>query len=245
MLSALAMQRAAAAIAGLAALGAVSAVCLWIAQRPVFNLQRVELRGDLQHVAAPSVRAALAGQMRGTFFTVDLERTRQLVERVPWVATASARRVWPNRLEIHVTEHRALGVWSDGRLLSERGELFVANPAEAEIDGPLPEFSGPPAAAAQAALRFRQLGDQLAPLGLKLVALDVSDRRSWAVQATSAEGEAVRIELGRDSDQMTLEERVEQLAAAYPIVVARLGAPPARIDARYPAGFAATPAKPR
>ena len=38
-----------------------------------------------------------------------------------------------------------LGAWDDGRLVNTRGELFVANPAEAEEDSetPLPELSGP------------------------------------------------------------------------------------------------------
>ena len=48
--------------------------------------------------------------------------------------------MWPDRLLVTLTEHRALGVWEDGRLLSDRGELFVANPMR-QIYGQLPEFS--------------------------------------------------------------------------------------------------------
>jgi cell division protein FtsQ len=239
------LQAVSVVLTALALLGAAAGVALWVAQRPHFDLQRIELQGDLQHVTAPSVRAVLAGQLRGNFFTVRLDETRRLLENVPWVASASVRRVWPDRLEVRLTEHRAIGVWSDGRLLSSRGVLFVANPAEAEVDTPLPEFSGPPAAAAEAVAKFASISTRLAAAGLTVSALEVSERRSWALVAWSVDGEVTRIELGRDSAEAPLAQRVEHLASAYPIVVARLGAVPARIDARYPAGFAATLARPR
>jgi cell division protein FtsQ len=245
MLSVRALHITSTALAVVAAAAAAAGIALWVAQRPHFDLQRIELRGDLQHVTPASVRAALAGRLRGNFFTVPLDEARRLLESVPWVASASVRRVWPDRLQVQLTEHRALGVWGDGRLLSERGLLFVANPAEAEVDAPLPEFSGPPAAAADAAVKFRDFSARLAGAGLTVTAIEVSERRSWALLAWTVDGEVTRIELGRESAESPLSERLEQLAAAYPIVVARLGASPVRIDARYPAGFAAVPAKSR
>ena len=115
------------------------------------NSDGIEVRGDLQHVTAASVRAAIAGRLKGNYFTMRLDDTRRLLETVPWVAQASVRRVWPDRLLITLSEHRALGAWADGRLLSDRGELFVANVAEAEVFGPLPSFDGPASEARQMA----------------------------------------------------------------------------------------------
>ena len=123
----------------------------WFTQRPAFDFKRVEVRGELQHVTAASIRAAIAGRLKGNFFTVRLDETRRLLETVPWVSQASVRRIWPNRLQVTLREHRALGAWGDGRLLSDRGELFVANVAEAEIFGPLPSFAGPAIEAAEVA----------------------------------------------------------------------------------------------
>ena len=138
--------------------------------------------GILRHVTAASVRAALAGRLRGNYFTMRLEDTRRLFETVPWVAQASVRRVWPDRLVVTLTEHRALGVWEDGRLLSDRGELFVANPDEAEVYGQLPEFSGPFSAAKDAARRYYELSAQFAPLSLRIGAIDISDRKAWSLR---------------------------------------------------------------
>lgn len=240
------MNRLAALLLALALL-AIGAVGLQrLTQQPRFQLKRVDIRGDLHHVTAASVRAALAGRLRGNYFTLRLDDARRLFETVPWVAQASVRRVWPDRLVVTLTEHRALGVWEDGRVLSDRGELFVANPDEAEVYGHLPEFSGPFGAAKEAARRYYELSAQFAALSLRIDAIDISDRKAWSLRL-AADGRAdipssseVRVELGRDGAMTPLAQRVTQIVSAYPLVVAQLGGPPARIDARYANGLAAS-----
>ena len=245
-MSASAINRLAALCLALALLVSGGAALSRLAQQPKFQLKRVDVRGDLRHVTVASVRSALAGRLRGNYFTMRLDDTRQLFETVPWVAQASVRRVWPDRLVVTLTEHRALGVWEDGRLLSDRGELFVANPDEAEIYGQLPEFSGPVSAAKDAARRYYELSAQFSALSLRVAAIDISDRKAWSLRlAPDLREEAkhlsdLRVELGRDRAAMPLGERVAQVVAAYPSVVAQLGGAPARIDARYANGLAAS-----
>lgn len=232
------------AVAVLLALGATALIlggaALWVAQRPAFDFVRIEVRGELQHVTAASIRAAIAGRLRGNYFTMRLDDTRRLFESVPWVARAGVRRVWPNRLRVELTEYRALGTWDDGRLLSDSGELFVANSAEAEIFGPLTSFSGPPAVAPEAARRFYEFASELAAIALTVDAIDVSERRSWSVQASGAGVPSTRVELGRDEPARPLQQRLANVVAAYPMMVARVGGPPPRIDARYSNGIAAS-----
>ena len=250
-MSARAMNLLAALCLALALLAMGWAALPRLAQQPKFQLKRVDVRGELRHVTTSSVRAALAGRLRGNYFTLRLEDMRRLFETVPWVAEASVRRVWPDRLVVTVTEHRALGVWEDGRLLSDRGELFVANPDEAEIYGQLPEFSGPFSAAQDAARQYYELSAQFAALSLRIRAIDISDRKAWSLRLVPDLGEEAkhagetRVELGRDRSVMPLRERVAQVIAAYPLVVTQLGSPPSRIDARYPRGLAASISKKR
>ena len=245
-MSASAMNRLAAILFALALLALGAVALSKLAQQPKFQLKRVDVRGDLRHVTASSVRTALAGRLRGNYFTMRLDDARRLFEAVPWVAEASVRRVWPDRLLVTLIEHRALGVWEDGRLLSDRGELFVANPDEAEIDGQLPEFSGPSSAAKDAARRYYELSAQLAPLSLHIAAIDISDRKAWSLRLVpelredAKQSNSLHVELGRDRTALPLTERVAQLVAAYPLVVAHLGSTPARIDARYANGLAAS-----
>lgn len=234
-------------LAALCALGAAAiaaaGAALWLAQRPVFDFRRIDVRGDLQHVTGASVRATISGRLRGNYFTMRLDDTRRVFETVPWVARASVRRVWPDRLQVRLTEHRALGAWSDGRLLSDAGVLFVANAAEAEIFGPLPTFSGPPAFAEEVARRYYEFAALLAGAALGVDAVSVSERSSWTLQVSGV-GVATTLELGRDDPSRPLQRRLAEVVTAYPMVVARLGGPPARIDARYSNGFAAATANP-
>jgi cell division protein FtsQ len=222
-----------------AVLVALGAAAIWLMRRPVFDLKEIELRGDLTHVSRATVRASIAGRISGNFFTVKLEDVRRAFEAVPWVATASVRRAWPDRLVVTLLEHRALGLWSDGRLLSDNGRLFVANPAEAEIYGPLVQFDGPEAFAAEAVRRYYELAARLAPLALGVSAIEISERASWAITTDAGQ----RFELGRDEPAGTLSQRIVVLVAAYPRVAAQLGAAPKRIDLRYPNGLAAAGGK--
>ncbi|HEX7156564.1 MAG TPA: FtsQ-type POTRA domain-containing protein, partial [Burkholderiaceae bacterium] len=85
-----AARGAAAAAVALAGAGAL----LWVAQRPWFDLRRIEVSGDLRHVSRAAIRSAIAGRLAGNFFTMRLDDARRAFESVPWVAAVSVRRVW-------------------------------------------------------------------------------------------------------------------------------------------------------
>jgi cell division protein FtsQ len=232
-----ALELAARTLMALAVLVCIGGGLLWLSQRPWFAIKRIEVRGDLQHVTQTSIAAALAGRLRGNFFSLPLEDARRAFEAVPWVAAASVRRSWPDRLVVSLTEHRPLGLWDDGRLLSETGRLFVANAAEAELHGPLIDFAGPERLAADAAQRYFEFAPLLAPLALELEAVRVSERAAWSLRARGSNG-ITHIELGRDEPPGRLRTQIDSVIAAYPELVARSPAPIARIDARYANGLA-------
>jgi cell division protein FtsQ len=238
LFSTAAMQRATGLVAAAAVLLLLAGAISWLLQRPAFDLRRIELRGadggELLHVNVNTARAAVLGRLSGNFFTMRLDETRRVFESIPWVADVSLRRTWPDRLVVAVTEHKAIAVWDDGRLLSERGALFVANVAEAELDGELPYVDAPPRFSGEVARRLPQLAEQAAELGFDLEAIEVSERASWTLR--TAGGPA--IELGRDEPGGRLDERLALLATYYPTAAAQVGSEIQRIDLRYPQGFA-------
>jgi cell division protein FtsQ len=230
-----AMRWATGALLAASALLLAGALAVKLAQGTRFALRRIEVVGDVRHISRAAVRAAISGRLTGNYFTIHLDQLRRAFEALPWVAQASVRRIWPDRLRVTLTEHRALGEWSDGRLVSDAGVLFVANPAEAEADGALVSFSGPPSYAADAVDHFHRFNALLAPLRLRVAALRISDRASWSLTTAPH----MQIELGRDDPVGSLEQRLAAIVAAYPAVTARLDGPATRIDARYSNGFAA------
>jgi cell division protein FtsQ len=215
---------------------AALAALAWAAQRPRFDFRRIEVVGELRHVSRANLRAAVAGRLAGNFFTMRLADTRAAFESIPWIASVSVRRVWPDRLVVRLVERRALGLWSDGRVLSDAGQLFAGNPDEVQLDGPQIEFSGPARYAGEAVARLRDFAPVLAQLPAEVAAVDISDRASWSLRTRGGQV----LDLGRDDPPGSVQGRLAAVAQSWPGVVAQLGGPPARVDARYSNGFAAS-----
>jgi cell division protein FtsQ len=231
----------------LAALALGLAALLWMAQRPVFALKGIVVEaenGELQ-VTTASVRATIEGRLTGNFFTADLEQVRQVLETVPWVRHASIRRQWPNALRVTVEEHRVLGLWNENRLLNTYGESFTANLGEAEEDGALPVFGGPPGSEKLVAQRYAELIRWFAPIKVDPSRVLLTQRYAWQVELSTG----LTIDLGRDptsvggTDPASLESRVQRFVQAAKVIDTRIGKT-IHADLRYPNGFAITTAKP-
>ncbi|HYF57889.1 MAG TPA: FtsQ-type POTRA domain-containing protein [Burkholderiaceae bacterium] len=225
-------------LTAVAAIALLAGATSWTVHRPAFTLRAVvvEPASDerpLQHVSRATLRASGAVRPAGTFFTVNLDSVREQFESVPWVRRAQVRRIWPNTLRVAIEEHRPLAVWADGRIVNRQGELFVANVAEAEADGELLEFSGPPGSEGEVARRWTELRDLLAPLSLVPQAVALSSRWAWSARLD----DGTTLLLGRDQG-MPLAERVARWVAMHGAVRSRLNREVVAVDLRYPNGFA-------
>ena len=89
---------------------------------------------------------------RDRIVTVDLERTRQAFEKLPWVRKVSVRRKFPWSLEVEVEEQVALASWNGKELVNTHGEVFDGND-----DQPLPAFIGQPDTSAQSDADVRRV----------------------------------------------------------------------------------------
>ena len=209
----------------------------WVSQRPAFTLHKVEVEAspghELRHVSPTVLRATVEREVRGNFFSTRLGEVRAVFESVPWVRRASVQRVWPDGLIVELEEHRALALWGDGRLVNTFGELFSANLGEAEENGPLPQFSGPPGTEMHVARRFDELGRVLAPLGVRPQALALSDRHAWTLKLD----DGTTLLLGRDQG-IPIDRRLARWVETYPQVMVQLNRRAELIDLRYPNGFA-------
>jgi cell division protein FtsQ len=226
-LNALAATLATVAV-GLIAIGAVA----WAARHEAFAFREVVVATPLKRSSPAHLEAAIRGDLAGTFFTLDLERARDALARVPWVRKVALRRQWPGRLEVAVDEYVPYARFGDAALVSAEGEVFSA-----AFDGDLPQLDGPEPRAAELASRHREWSALVAPLGLRLRAIAVSPRGGWRVQA-DASGGPLAIELGRDDT----DARMSRFVAAYGRTIgalARSGTRVGEVDLRYRNGFAA------
>lgn len=232
------LNAATSTLLGLFVLALLGSGLWWLAQRPMFTLKVIRIEGqimELRHVNASTIRTTALPRIKGNFFTANLDAVRSAFEAVPWVRKATVRREWPDHLIVSVEEHQPLGTWGqEGRLLSVKGDVFVANLAEAEEDGDLPQFDGPQGSEKEVVKRFRELQQWLAPINLAPESLQLSNRYAWTARMNNG----MTVELGREQSNATLQERVNRLVAIYPQLEARLQNRIENVDMRYPNGMA-------
>lgn len=206
----------------------------WVMAQPWFALRAIEVETPMAHVTEAQIRLVAERQVRGTFFTVDLERVRSSLEKLPWVREARVERRWPDTLVVSLTEHVPLARWNNDALVSEAGTVFVAAVADR-----LPRLSGPEDSADEMVAAYRRHQQALAPLGMAIEELRLSPRRAWRIRLDTG----MTIALGREQT----DARLARFAALYPrlfgaqqredgqIVVAIA---PVTVDLRYSDGFA-------
>ena len=156
---------------GLLAYGAAS----WVVAQPWFALRSIEVKTPVAHVTEAQIRLVAERQVRGTFFTVDLEGVRNSLEKLPWVREARVERRWPDTLVVSLTEHVPLARWNDNALINQAGEVFVA-----AVSTHLPRLSGPEDSSAEVVAAYRRHRAVLAPLGMTIDELRLSPRRAGA-----------------------------------------------------------------
>jgi cell division protein FtsQ len=219
---------------GLLGYGVIS----WVGAQPWFALQSIEVKTPVKHVTEAQIRLVAERQVRGTFFTVDLDEVRESLEKLPWVREARVERRWPDTLVVSLTEHVPLARWNDDALVSEAGEVFVAADSAR-----LPRLSGPDESSDEVVAAYRRHQAVLEKIGMRISELGLSPRRAWRIRLDNG----MQLLLGREQTDTRLARFVglyPRLFAAPPRVAsAQDGAAPptvvpAEVDLRYPDGFA-------
>ena len=231
------MNAIAAVVFTLALVAMVARGLLWAAGRPQFQFSDVRLEGDLQRNSVTTVRANAMPHLAGSFFTMDLARTRAAFEQVPWVRHAVVRRVWPNQLVVTLEEHQPVALWegdeSSDKMVNSHGEVFEANVGDVEDDS-LPQFAGPDGTSAQVLDMYRRLQPMFATMDVEMTALRLSGRGSWHVDLD----DGATVELGRGTPD-EVAERTQRFIRTVPQVLHKFNnAPLESADLRHAEGYA-------
>ena len=67
----------------------------WVARLPAFDYREVVVTTPLARASGAHLEAVVRDELRGTFFTMDLDAARASLARVPWVRAVALRRQWP------------------------------------------------------------------------------------------------------------------------------------------------------
>ena len=232
------MNGVATALFGVTVLMLLGAAFAYVLQLPMFAIRGVTVVGDVSHYNAISLRANVMPRLKGTFFTLDLQATRQVFENMPWVRQAVVRRDFPNRLKVQLQEHQPVAYWGvegDSRLVNNFGEVFEVNLGELEQDQ-LPRLNGPEGQSARVLATYHTLQPMLTPMELTLEQLDLTARGGWRAQLES--GTTLELGSGSTDELVARLERflktVTQATAHYGRGVDQL----ATVDLRHTDGYA-------
>ena len=194
-------------------------------------LDSVRLDTVPQRVSAAGVLQVMRNEMRGNLFTVDIERTRRSLEKLPWVRSVSIRREFPDRLALHLEEHQVLARWNNSMLVNLQSEVFFAGTdGVAETGQVLPQFVGPEGTSAEVAAYYGQFSGRLGAVGLRMAQVNLSPRHAWQLRLSNG----LVLELGRED----MQQRLERFVEVYPYSLAAEQGRLKYVDLRYRNGFA-------
>jgi cell division protein FtsQ len=192
---------------------------------PIFPIREVKVDGQLAHVNREQIKLIVAKHLKGNFFTLDLIKTRDAFEKLPWARNVSVRRRWPDKLDVVIEEHQALARWGNIALVNTHGELF-----QAATDADLPVFFGPGDGVMEVTKNYGDYSQILNKADIKIAQVTLSPRRAWEIKTNKG----LLIALGRTD----MDIRLNKFAAAYKSTLSPLNVKVAYADLRYPNGFA-------
>lgn len=207
---------------------AISWGVTWLRNPHNMPLRSVQIEGEFRKLSTTELQTAVASVMRGGFFTVNVDAVRRAAEALPWVASATVRRVWPDTLQLTVVEQRAAARWGETGLVNMTGQLFV--PDAASIPANLPRLKGPEELRWRVMETYIAVTAALAPIGRRVAELQVDKRRAWLLRLDND----VELRLGK----ATTLARVERFVRVYPTVFAVRETELKTVDLRYSNGFA-------
>ena len=214
-------------LVGVAAL-AFSAAGVWLLLRTgMFPVRTIEMTSRVEKTTRGEIEDALRGRAGGNFFALSLTEVRTGLERLPWVRQVAVRRIWPDRLEVTLEEHVALGRWGDDALINTHGERFLGKTPQV-----LQHFVAPRGSEAEVARRYARFGQLIAPLGTSLERVVLTPRFAWQLRLANG----LHLMLGRDADQA--EARLERFVETHPSTLGKIPRRHDYVDLRYPNGFA-------
>jgi len=236
----------------------------YVLRLPVFPLCAVELTAVPQRVSPEQLERVVHEQVRGNFFTVDLEHTREAFEQVPWVRKVSVRRKFPWSLQVEVEEQVALASWNGNALVNTHGEVFNARcervmpeaaqrPDGGRVSGGVPPAGAsgtrrpPPCGETEQVVLPAFIGQpgssaQMAQMYGELNAV-LQPMQQLIVQISMSPRFAWQVELENgmvlELGREQMQERLTQFVEVYSYSLAAMEKVVRHVDLRYRNGFAA------
>jgi len=185
---------------------ALAGLAGWLLRHPTFEVQVITVQGEVDRNNAFTFRTQVLPKLKGNFFSIDLEQTRQAFEAVPWVRMAIVHRDFPNRLRAVLLEHHPIAIWGEegaNTMVNEQGQVFEASLEDSDAER-LPRMKGPERGSLEVARMYLALNPRFKESDMTIEMIELTPRGSWRVETNNG----AWIELG----QGTTTELTQKLA---------------------------------
>lgn len=193
----------------------------------VWPVSDVRVQGKLEHTDARALQYVLAKTLAPGFLDADLNEVERSVQALPWVHSAEASRIWPEQLELRISEKRPIANWLQNGLLDSNLVPFF--PKSSVNFDDLPKLAGPAGSEKRVWRLYRELYKELSALGLEPDVLSMAGHGAWSMHIKDGPW----ILLGKDHRV----QKIARIAAVYKNLSSRWSQI-RLIDMRYPNGFA-------
>lgn len=77
-----------------------------------FSVASIEIHG-LQEADSTEISDRIDVTQTSSLLMVDVERARQRIAEIPWIADVVVKKLYPNRIVVNLTERRPFALWQD------------------------------------------------------------------------------------------------------------------------------------
>ena len=201
----------------------------YIKNSHAFLIETVQIKGDYTHVPDALIESRVAPLMaQATFFNLNSDAIREVLNDITWVDHVNVRRVFPSTVVISVYEKNPIAIWNKTELMTAEGVLFA--PSLDTFPKNLPQISGPDGQDDIALHMFLQINELFSTLSLSVQSLSVSERHVWEFQLSNG----IKIIVGENE---TL-ERLQRFIMVYPKIIGNKASQVISVDLRYQHGLA-------
>lgn len=206
-------------------LGGVGVVVEKIFNAPV---DKVTINGSFMHLTKSGLAKIVEPSTKVGYLTVNLQKIKEDLLRLPWVQAVSVKRRWPHTIEVLVTEHEPYLRWQKASFLNRDGEVFTPKRSMRDID--LVRLSGPDGTQLDLMRRYESLQARLDAYDLRIseYSLDKKDAERMVLDS------GVELIFGRGDIEGKLDRLLKVYRSQLSVRVHEID----KIDMRYTNGLA-------
>lgn len=163
------------------------------------------------------------------YFAQDVQQISEKLLTISWIKDVIVRKIYPDRLNITLFEHRPVAIWNEQKLLSAEGDIFTLPKERFDPKG-LPILFGPDSQANEVLQAWYKIQKDLASRQLVLKSITTDVRGAWTIRLDNG----IELRLGR-GDWLP---KIDRFVSIFPEIDVPEGKRLAYVDLRYKNGVA-------